>query len=142
MTNSAVFSNMKIPDSLLLAEPLARKAVSLDPNEPDVHVRLGMTMFLSGDLRGAIEQAERALELYVDGSLVARRTEGTPLVSRDLGSGTLVLGGGPRGGFDGELADVRLHGRALGAAFSGAAGLFCRYHWACAARIVPRLIDP
>jgi hypothetical protein len=31
----------------------------------------------------------------------------------DLGSGSLVLGGGPRGGFEGELADVELHAAAL-----------------------------
>lgn len=54
-----------------------------------------------------------SVELFVDGTLVGRRS------GADLGSSaldrpaTLVLGGGPRGGFEGELADVRLHDRAL-----------------------------
>jgi hypothetical protein len=63
----------------------------------------------------AAVRAERALELYVDGALVARSPDGAALATRDLGRAALILGGGPRGGFDGELADVRLYGRALAA---------------------------
>jgi hypothetical protein len=61
----------------------------------------------------AAVRAERALELFVDGSLIARRSDDAAHAFRDVGAGALVLGGGPRGGFDGELANVRLYGRAL-----------------------------
>jgi hypothetical protein len=61
----------------------------------------------------AAVRAGRTIELYLDGSLVARRADDAGRAPLDLGASTLVLGGGPRGGFEGELADVRLYRRAL-----------------------------
>jgi Concanavalin A-like lectin/glucanases superfamily len=60
-----------------------------------------------------------AVELYVDGSLVGQEVGDAAPARRGNGTGTLVLGSGPRGGFDGELAAVRLFGRALTAAEVG-----------------------
>ena len=55
-----------------------------------------------------------AVALYVDGALVDRRTGEAGLTSADLTTASpLVLGGGPRAGFEGELAGIRLFGRAL-----------------------------
>ncbi|MEA2654198.1 MAG: hypothetical protein QOI37_1425 [Chloroflexota bacterium] len=57
-----------------------------------------------------------SVELYLDGSLVARRSDPDGRRPLDLGpASTLTLGGGPRGRFDGELADIRLYRRALDA---------------------------
>lgn len=54
--------------------------------------------------------------LYVDGAPVASRSEGTPGQALDLGAGSVLrLGGGPHANLDGELAGVRLYGRALDA---------------------------
>jgi hypothetical protein len=61
----------------------------------------------------AAVRAGPTIELYLDGSLVARVADEAGRAPLDLGTSTLVLGGGPRGGFEGELADVRLYRRAL-----------------------------
>ncbi len=54
-----------------------------------------------------------AAELFIDGELVGRRAgDGVRSLGLDRPE-TLTLGGGPRGGFEGELANVRLHDRAL-----------------------------
>jgi hypothetical protein len=66
----------------------------------------------------AVRAGDR-VALYVDGRLVAERAadEGGGARALDLGSGAVLrLGGGPAAGLDGELARVRLHGRALDAA--------------------------
>jgi hypothetical protein len=55
-----------------------------------------------------------AVALYVDGALVDRRTADAESRSAAVATAPpLVLGGGPRAGFEGELAGVRLFGRAL-----------------------------
>jgi hypothetical protein len=65
-------------------------------------------------------RAGSTIELYLDGALVARRADQAGRPPFDLGTAsTLVLGGGPRAGFEGELADIRLHRRALTAAEVG-----------------------
>jgi outer membrane protein assembly factor BamB len=57
-----------------------------------------------------------AVALYVDGALVDRRTAAGTLGSAETATSVpLVLGGGPRGSFEGELSRVRLFGRALAA---------------------------
>jgi hypothetical protein len=53
------------------------------------------------------------VELFVDGVPVRRVVDPVAAPAMDLGSGSLVLGGGPRGGFEGELADVELRAGAL-----------------------------
>jgi len=53
------------------------------------------------------------VELFVGGVRVGRAGDDRTAPNMDLGSGSLVLGGGPRGGFEGELADVELHAAAL-----------------------------
>jgi Concanavalin A-like lectin/glucanases superfamily len=54
------------------------------------------------------------ISLYVDGSLVATRSDDDAGPPIDLGApGALWLGGGPQAGLDGELANVRLYDRAL-----------------------------
>ena len=56
------------------------------------------------------------IAMYVDGRLVASRTDDDPAQPIDLGVGpSLWLGGGPQTGLDGELARVRLYDRALDA---------------------------
>lgn len=58
----------------------------------------------------------RAIALYVDGALVDRRRAGSELGSAGLATTVpLILGGGPRASFEGELSGVRLFGRALAA---------------------------
>ncbi len=75
----------------------------------------------------AAVRSGRTIELYVDGSCVARRTDETALAPYDLGAAsTLLLGAGPRAGFEGELADIRLYARALGAAEVTRAGRWDR----------------
>ena len=60
------------------------------------------------------------IALYVDGTLFAERGDEDGRTPLDLGdSSTLVIGAGPRAGFDGELADIRLYHRALDAAEVG-----------------------
>jgi hypothetical protein len=62
----------------------------------------------------------QAIELHVDGLLVGRHVDRAGLTPFDLGAAsTLVLGGGPRSAFEGELANVRFHRRALGTAEIG-----------------------
>jgi hypothetical protein len=68
----------------------------------------------------AAVRAGRRIELHLDGSLVAERTDAEDSPILDLGSSPLVLGRGPRGAFDGELAGVRLYRRALDAREVGA----------------------
>lgn len=59
-------------------------------------------------------RSDSRISLYVDGMLVASRSDGPSGARLDLGTGPLLqLGGGPQADFDGELADVRLYGRAL-----------------------------
>ena len=54
------------------------------------------------------------ISLHVDGRRVASRTDDESDRALDLGRGrSLRLGGGPQAGLDGELAGVRLYGRAL-----------------------------
>ena len=54
------------------------------------------------------------ISLHVDGRRVASRTDDETDRALDLGRGrSLRLGGGPQAGLDGELAGVRLYGRAL-----------------------------
>ena len=51
-----------------------------------------------------------------DGFPVDRRTAGRDLASAGIATASpLILGGGPRASFEGELAGVRLFGRALAA---------------------------
>jgi hypothetical protein len=57
-----------------------------------------------------------SVALHVDGVEVAARTAAAGSDPLDLGvPGSLVIGSGPRGGFEGELADIRLDARALDA---------------------------
>jgi hypothetical protein len=74
----------------------------------------------------AAVRAGRSVELHVDGLLVARRLDAEATSAMDLGSSPLLLGTGPRGGFDGELADVRLYRRALDARELGAIATLTR----------------
>jgi hypothetical protein len=74
----------------------------------------------------AAVRAGRSVELHVDGLLVARRLDAEATSAMDLGSSPLLLGRGPRGGFDGELADVRLYRRALDARELGAIATLTR----------------
>ncbi len=62
----------------------------------------------------AVRAGDR-VSLFADGALVGSRSAGDGQGgSLDLGSGTeLRIGGGPHAGLDGELARVRLHGRAF-----------------------------
>jgi hypothetical protein len=61
----------------------------------------------------AAVRRQDGIELFVDGVQVGRAVGDLAAPVMDLGSGSLVLGGGPRGGFEGELADVELHAGAL-----------------------------
>ena len=55
-----------------------------------------------------------AVALYVDGALVDRREAGNELALAGVATTLpLLLGGGPRASFEGELSTVRLFGRAL-----------------------------
>jgi concanavalin A-like lectin/glucanase superfamily protein len=61
-------------------------------------------------------RAGSGISLYVDGTLVAARSDGPAGAGLDLGNGSILrLGGGPQADLDGELAGVRLYGRALDA---------------------------
>ena len=64
---------------------------------------------------GAVRAGDR-IDLYVDGRVVASRSADDPGSVLDLGAGSVFrLGGGPQANLDGELARVRMYGRALDA---------------------------
>jgi adenylate cyclase len=60
---SSVFSTMSIAEGCKLSEPLARKAIALDENDPNSYARLALTLFLKGDKAAAIKFADHALSI-------------------------------------------------------------------------------
>ena len=67
----------------------------------------------SGRRHIAAVRTADAVELFVDGRSVGRARAGDGAAPLDLGSGTLVLGDGPRARFEGRMGPVRLDRRAL-----------------------------
>ena len=64
ITTSAVMHHtMNLDAAVSLAEPLARKALALDANDPISRVALGVAMYIKGDIEGAISEYDRGLAL-------------------------------------------------------------------------------
>ena len=61
----------------------------------------------------AAVRSQAAVELFVDGRSVGRSVVQPGVEPFDLGSGTLLLGGGPRAAFEGRIEQVALYDRAL-----------------------------
>jgi adenylate cyclase len=61
--NASNFGSFTIRDALLAAEPEARRAVDLDPDEPGALAALAWVAYGSADHDGAIELAERAIAI-------------------------------------------------------------------------------
>jgi len=61
---SSAFSEMSIAESCELAEPLVRKAIALDENDTEARSRLALLSLLSGDLEGAIREADLILSVH------------------------------------------------------------------------------
>jgi thioredoxin-like negative regulator of GroEL len=87
------------------AETLYRRALSIDPHDGDVHLRLGELLMMRGDAAAAQTHGEAALASR-PGSLTARRlieraaalrsTQGAPRSSADSAPGSPRSAGRPR----------------------------------------------
>jgi len=63
LMESSTFSRISIAEGCKRSEPLAFKAVELDPENAEARARLALTVYLTGDYRAAIVEAERALSI-------------------------------------------------------------------------------
>jgi adenylate cyclase len=63
MHAATVFQTCNLPEAQSSMEALARRAVALDTGDADAHSWLGQTLFLLGDLEGALAESERALAM-------------------------------------------------------------------------------
>jgi adenylate cyclase len=63
LMESSTFSRISIAEGCKRSEPLARKAVELDPENAEARARLALTVYLTGESRAAIAEAERALSI-------------------------------------------------------------------------------
>lgn len=61
LVDASVFSRISIEEGCNLSQPLARKALELDPHNASARARLALTLHLSGDNEAAIEETEAAL---------------------------------------------------------------------------------
>jgi Flp pilus assembly protein TadD len=84
---------MSIAESCELAEPLVRKAITLDENDTEARSRLALLALLTGDLEGAIREADLVLSVHqscpdawgVKGAALVyggRRQEGRDAITR------------------------------------------------------------
>lgn len=63
LVDASAFSRISIDDACNLSEPLARRAVALDPNNAGARARLALIWHLRGDNEAAIEETEAALAM-------------------------------------------------------------------------------
>lgn len=61
--SAATFYSTDYAEASSLAEQFARKAIALDENDADARAWLGAALHVSGDLEGAIQEAEYALSM-------------------------------------------------------------------------------
>ena len=61
LMESSTFSRISIAEGCKRSEPLARKAVDLDPESAEARARLALTLYLAGENRAAIAEAEGAI---------------------------------------------------------------------------------
>jgi adenylate cyclase len=57
----SLFGTMPLEEAVQQAEPHARRAISLDGENPDARARLALVLWLKGDARGGVLEAEQAL---------------------------------------------------------------------------------
>jgi adenylate cyclase len=74
-----VFGTRSWAETRIIAEPLARRAVALDPNDASAHAVLGWVLETVGDHEAALDRAKRALELNAN-CADAYRLKGLSLV--------------------------------------------------------------
>lgn len=63
LMESSAFGQISTAEGCKRSEPLACKAVELDPENAEARARLALTLHLTGENRAAIAEAERALEV-------------------------------------------------------------------------------
>ena len=63
LMEASTFSRLPIAEGCRRSEPLARKAVALDPDNAEARARLALTIYLTGEGRPAIAEAEDALAI-------------------------------------------------------------------------------
>jgi adenylate cyclase len=63
LMESSTFSRISIAEGCERSEPLARKAVALDTENAEARARLALTIYLMGDSKAAIAEAEQALRI-------------------------------------------------------------------------------
>lgn len=61
LMEASTFSRISIAEGCKRSEPLARKAVELDPDNAEARARLALTIYLTGENRAAIAEADGAL---------------------------------------------------------------------------------
>ena len=66
---ATAFGSRSLSEAQAMAEPLARKAVSLDDSDAEAHACLGWVALMRGDYQAALSETKRALE----GRPVSRR---------------------------------------------------------------------
>jgi adenylate cyclase len=61
MMAASIFSRMPIDEGCLVAEPLLRRATTLDENDLEARARLAIAALLRGDFEGAFDNAQQVL---------------------------------------------------------------------------------
>ncbi len=63
LMEASTFSRIPIAEGCRRSEPLARKAVELDPDNAEARARLALTVYLEGENRVAVAEADEALAI-------------------------------------------------------------------------------
>jgi adenylate cyclase len=63
LDTATAFGSRSLSEAQALAEPLARKAVSLDDSDAEAHACLGWVALMRGDYQAALSETKRALDL-------------------------------------------------------------------------------
>jgi adenylate cyclase len=95
-----VFNTRSHGETLPIVEPLAHRAIALDPNDANAHAALGWVLETAGDHKGALDRAEQALALNPN-CADAYRLKGV----------SLVFSGEHRDGYQTLLTHLRLNPR-------------------------------
>ncbi len=95
-----IFNTRGHDETLPIVEPLAHRAIALDPNDANAHAALGWVLETAGDHEGALDRAEQALALNPN-CADAYRLKGV----------SLVFSGKHRDGYETLLTHLRLNPR-------------------------------
>jgi len=97
LTAAVIYQTRSVADVLAEAEPIARRAVSLDPLNAMAHVAMCTSLLLRGDYSGALTEAGRAIAV----------TPNSAAGHSSLGT-VLVFSGQPRPGLESISKAIRL----------------------------------